>query len=848
MRIKSLYLNSFGAFQGQKKDFNEGFNYIALPNEEGKSTMIEALAVSFYGFTKANRYAYLPHMTGTASTTMDLDLEYGLGRLSIHRESTGNNVTGSLLYLERKEKMKGSLLSAIKGLAGQGLMNFDENLSREDCFITSDSLKEHRDVLDRAKKKDIGFFETVDYRGRAIDELIEQRKNEMSAIYTNNKNSHSRYKLLENERNQIRDSLLELNDKNREIKDEYESYQAKMMRVYELKKEEEALLEEKRLKELELERAKLLRSYQDIIKEEVGGNYSALKTMPSLQSYEIKKKELLLSEERSAELDRKYRDINFLEEDGEILKLIEIEKAEGLDLKLAFTKLVNYSSVQTQKEDRRAKLDELDFYSDELDVAEASREARVYMDLLSDLRDVVEEKPSPVLPLVALGLVLGSLILAFFFREQLILALIALGLGLGALGLLSLSFFTTSQDKKVTKNKREIVSMKLRHELSEIKKLSLVRTLIAEEKALDEGASRLIELVFKSYNEYSELVKEEERLKEEIVQIFSARPETRYILKLKPDRSLQLAESFLAKADVLRDRKFEKDGLMQAMKQEEVRTLDLRSELKAMRDYYADNFGTIDTAEVEALIEKRIRAEAKKEELFREARKIDFSLDEAFCSLEGDVDYYRAELERVEAELDGLGEKIGQMNEESLRLEAKLSEKPLISNKRYENYSLEELQKENLKLALEQEELIKSYNRLALEIAVLQEMTLVAKEKMRPKFIERASRYFKLIAPECKLVLDMNVEGNIVFIQEESRAELPFMNLSTGTKGQFLLALKLAFLDELDEEGHYPLVVDDAFMAYDARRYERAMDLLKEIAEKRQVLYFEALRSMPQVG
>lgn len=54
MKIKSVYLESFGKFQEQRIDFRDGINVIFGNNESGKSTIHQFCGAVFYGFVKPN--------------------------------------------------------------------------------------------------------------------------------------------------------------------------------------------------------------------------------------------------------------------------------------------------------------------------------------------------------------------------------------------------------------------------------------------------------------------------------------------------------------------------------------------------------------------------------------------------------------------------------------------------------------------------------------------------------------------------------------------------------------------------------------------------------------------------
>lgn len=63
--------------------------------------------------------------------------------------------------------------------------------------------------------------------------------------------------------------------------------------------------------------------------------------------------------------------------------------------------------------------------------------------------------------------------------------------------------------------------------------------------------------------------------------------------------------------------------------------------------------------------------------------------------------------------------------------------------------------------------------------------------------------------------------------------------ISTGTREQAYLALRLAIVDHLDRHGErLPLFLDEAFVNWDRRRRDRGLDRLAAVAEERQVFLF----------
>lgn len=63
--------------------------------------------------------------------------------------------------------------------------------------------------------------------------------------------------------------------------------------------------------------------------------------------------------------------------------------------------------------------------------------------------------------------------------------------------------------------------------------------------------------------------------------------------------------------------------------------------------------------------------------------------------------------------------------------------------------------------------------------------------------------------------------------------------LSTGTRDQLYLALRLAALEQfIDRRGPLPLVLDDLFVHFDDERTAAGLAVLDQVADQAQVLLF----------
>lgn len=105
-----------------------------------------------------------------------------------------------------------------------------------------------------------------------------------------------------------------------------------------------------------------------------------------------------------------------------------------------------------------------------------------------------------------------------------------------------------------------------------------------------------------------------------------------------------------------------------------------------------------------------------------------------------------------------------------------------------------------------------------------------------PAILSQASTYFAQLTGqrynEIKLVADelvLNTSTGVTFEIAE---------LSTATKEQLYLAIRLALIGHLGGQAALPIMIDDGFVNFDEQRRQVAWQLLKTVAADHQVIYF----------
>ena len=115
------------------------------------------------------------------------------------------------------------------------------------------------------------------------------------------------------------------------------------------------------------------------------------------------------------------------------------------------------------------------------------------------------------------------------------------------------------------------------------------------------------------------------------------------------------------------------------------------------------------------------------------------------------------------------------------------------------------------------------------------------KEKQGP-LLKRAGALFQVLTRGSfeRLEVDADERGNMRLTGVRAGGEVVEVpGLSTGTEDQLFLALRIAAVEEyLSRAGTLPFVADDLFINFDEKRSAAGFEVLGQLAEQTQVLFY----------
>lgn len=134
VKIKSIYLESFGKFQDYRVDFEDGINVIYGNNESGKSTIHQFIGAMFYGFVKPNlrHTRFFEFMEDYEPIDRDLyrgKIEFKYEGMHYELERDFHTKTYTLFDKHKNEDKTRTLTSRDRGLDAPGKVFFNMEYS-----------------------------------------------------------------------------------------------------------------------------------------------------------------------------------------------------------------------------------------------------------------------------------------------------------------------------------------------------------------------------------------------------------------------------------------------------------------------------------------------------------------------------------------------------------------------------------------------------------------------------------------------------------------------------------------------------------------------------------------------
>jgi uncharacterized protein YhaN len=119
----------------------------------------------------------------------------------------------------------------------------------------------------------------------------------------------------------------------------------------------------------------------------------------------------------------------------------------------------------------------------------------------------------------------------------------------------------------------------------------------------------------------------------------------------------------------------------------------------------------------------------------------------------------------------------------------------------------------------------------------------VATKGRLPVIIDKANEYFVQITNRRYQKIEFD-KDDMISVTDEKGNTFEIGELSKGTIEQLYISIRFAFMQAFADTVELPIIIDDAFVAFDDVRLQQAFNLLNKIAEQTQVIYFSAKKEV----
>jgi len=307
---------------------------------------------------------------------------------------------------------------------------------------------------------------------------------------------------------------------------------------------------------------------------------------------------------------------------------------------------------------------------------------------------------------------------------------------------------------------------------------------------------------------------------------------------------------------------------------EAVLTLRKRVEEAQQNANTRDNFLKQQTKEKERLQEAERAVHAAQDDLNAKCKEANVSKPEALPEAVRKSDKRRELEKRLDQLDDNISELAGAQSVDEFKAEARESEEAAINAKLHEfeteqqttkqqrdaklselggvnkewqalqtaSGEAAELREKQERVATKIAHLTERYGRLEMARIVLDETIDRYRQQHEGPLLKRAGEIFTrlTLGSFTELRVDFNHKGEQVLcaMRDTPAEEVHISGLSEGTRDQLYLALRIASLEDYVQRHPMPVILDDILVNFDDDRAQAALQILAELSQHTQVIYF----------
>lgn len=836
MKLMSCYINDFGCLHNQEFNFSNGLNCIFLQNGSGKSTLAAFIRAMFYGIPKSSsksfdREHYLPYNQNFCKGSINFEFNDKIYKIE---RSFGKKISDD----EMRVYENGSLCDTLGSVPGETLFGLDLNSFNRCLFIYPEDVEISSTSEINAKMNSFVLNTKDDFNLDDVLLKLENYKKKLKPVRLSNQNGliavkKAEIKALEEKKAiclSIKDNLNNKYKKNEAIKKEIEELKLKASN----KVNENILLTKWK--------------YYDNIKVKIEKNNDEIKKYNEKYKFGIPSKE---------EIEAIRKNIYDNDKIKENISLYQFNDNDLNDYNNYLDKFKNGIPTDIKQEEIKSKIDELNYFNSlnydlknsDLIIYNQYRDSDLTDEKINNIDILIKEynklcqeneavsenitvevpkksnnKSAIILGIVGLVLLISSAILFFVNKMLLVLAIV------GLIFIFIAGFIYLKGQIDNSKNTEKIIPNPKKIEYTN--KIDLLKNkidMLIKPYGFSSSKDGSISVAFYKLNDMYQKYKE----------IKSQREEKDNIRKDNLNKAIDIQNSLKSF--------FQPYGYSSCnyLKEYECLKLDIvkysylnnkNAENKKNLEEANKNFG-LNLAQIQEFCNK-YKIDDVKKYLNEVANDIVLlkGLYDQNNSLINETTTYKEEnalMERPiisEDSIDNINSKINSLTDEKIGLLNEINE--------------DEGQLELLSMACENlDDKRNELNKLNYDYYIVGEALNKLKEadkSLKYKYIEPLLTRFKEYTKEfnLKLLNDviMDADYNLKLIINGNNYS--YKHLSSGELTIVALCYRLAIMDNILKNQNQLIIMDDLFVNLDENNLKLALEFIKKLSLKRQIIYF----------
>jgi len=797
MIIKKLKTQGVKVFSDTpfEVEFHPNLNVIFGLNRSGKSSLIDTIIAGLFGFSRKQKEylnkRYMQSWKKTDHFYINIDIELNS---DIYRITRDFNEKKEYIELQEKEE-PGNIIDIGKF--------FRENLGIEDAsFFLSTAILRQKDlnktleniktVSNITQRLFVGSTE-VDLE-KLMNKLKEDRKNIRTESGKDRQDKKREYTVLTERLDELKGKLNRVKIKSEQIDNISET-------VKELEEEIPLLEEQYKQKKDLLDKVKKAKSIKTEIENLTTEHKKILRKINKIKKLNEQLEVLETGLEEFSGFEEIMPLIEDIDRKDEKRKNVEqnIEELEEEIDKLNEDNQKVEDELQTLKD--FDKIEESEFTRLEFKIETLQKEKESLEEELNRQGQTIDEQKHNNYGKISLA---GIILTIIFLASGLLTNKYLLIPGLFSVLISVLSGIKYFKKRTLIKDLNSDIS-KLEEELNQ-KDTEIEKT---EEELIDKLnklSCESVKEVSKKVNRYRELKHESNRLKNELDKT-----------KNKLNNNRKNLERIGAEIDEVLEKAEMND--LNELKKAVDRFKNIKSEIKNKQTALKE---ASEEQAIDYWNKKRIDVESKigiKQRQFEEEELEDFS-------------YSNEEINEWQLKRDELNKSIKEKESKLSELKGKLVQ----LQEDYEN--LEDTESEIIEIEKQIKDLDILFDAYTIALDTLEEVKKEIEAEYQPLLEKYTNELFtKFVGDDFEeLILNTGKKYKLKIVSEHKK-DITEEELSLGTLEQLYFALRLASIKIIEKE-KYPVIIDDSFANYDHTAEEKVLDMIKEISNERQVLFF----------